>query len=290
MTTNFINNNNDNKICIHNYLKECETIGPPGLTDFLRGTISLYEYSKLYNYKLYINRSIHPVFKYFKECEYYIHDTESSNCTFELLSQANPLFIDHILKKMFQTGASFSVITNCLLNTNISADCREFLLKILEPSELIKYKYIDIMNKLHINRDYYAIHIRFGDKFLCENNMDIDIINQIQPAIKNIIQTNNKNIILVTDSESMSIEIIKKNKELFYWYNKKIHLGGLLRCDETGKKYNEDAIIDTLVDFVILSKSEKIFTINISNQFQTTFSPLISKIFNIENIIFQLMY
>jgi hypothetical protein len=50
MSTNFINNN-DNKICIHNYLKECETIGSPGpgLTDFLRGTISLYEYSKLYN-------------------------------------------------------------------------------------------------------------------------------------------------------------------------------------------------------------------------------------------------
>ena len=139
---------NDNKICIHNYLKELETIEhPPGLTDFLRGTICLYEYSKIYNYKLYINRSIHPIFKYFKECEYYIYenDTESSKCTFELLSQADPLYIDHILKKLFQTCSRFSVITNCLLNNNISADCREFLLKILEPSELIKYKIPNII-------------------------------------------------------------------------------------------------------------------------------------------------
>ena len=79
--------NINNKICIHNYLNKCETGSlPPGLTDFLRGTIALYEFSKKYNYKLYINKNTNPVFKYFEDCEYYINDTDSIQGTFELLS------------------------------------------------------------------------------------------------------------------------------------------------------------------------------------------------------------
>ena len=64
--------------------------------------------------------------------------------------------------------------------------------------------------------------------------------------------------------------------------NKKIHIGYLFN-------YDEDAIIDTLVDFFILSKSKTIHTINIQSTFGTTFSPLIAKIYNIENIRYQLI-
>ena len=80
----------------------------------------------------------------------------------------------------------------------------------------------------------------------------------------------------------MSKELVKNNHKLHYWDNKKIHIGFLFN-------YNEDAIVDTLVDFFILSKSKTIHTINIDSVYITTFSPLIAKIYNIENIRYQLI-
>jgi len=278
---------NNNKICIHNYLNKCETGSlPPGLTDFLRGTIALYDFSKKYNYKLYINKTTNPVFKYFEDCEYYINDTESIKGTFELLSQAKIEFTTHILEKLFQNGFNFSVITNCLLKDifaqEIDNDCRDFILKILQPTKIINDKLEYVLNILKINESYNSIHIRFGDIFLCQNELDLSILNKIDNIIKSIIEKSDKPIILVTDSELMSKELVKNNNKLHYWDNKKIHIGFLFN-------YNEDAIIDTLVDFFILSKSKKIHTININSTYVTTFSPLIAKIYNIENIRYQLI-
>ena len=52
----------------------------------------------------------------------------------------------------------------------------------------------------------------------------------------------------------------------------------------------EDAILDTLCDILLLSKSKKIYTINCDPIFRTTFSPLISKIYGISNIFYQNIY
>ena len=42
------------KICIHKYLTTCKTIPqPPGLADFIRGSIALFNYSKKYNYDFF---------------------------------------------------------------------------------------------------------------------------------------------------------------------------------------------------------------------------------------------
>lgn len=281
------------KICIHNYLQKCETGSmPPGLLDFLRGTIALFKYSKLYGYNLYINKDIHPVFKYFEDCEYYIHDGHNNiGKTYELLSQANANYVDHILEKLFQNGTTFYVITNCFIEnykksiTNeIDDDVRAFIQKLLYPTSVLTNKLDRVYEHLNIKSDeiYRCIHIRFGDKFLHSNDINYNILYSLNEAIQNIINENiNVKLILVTDSSTMAKEIIKNNK-LLYWDNKKIHLGFLL-------DYNEDAILDTLTDIFILSKSKKIYTINVNNQYFTTFSPLISKLYNIENVIYQLM-
>ena len=276
----------NDKICIHNYLNKCETGSmPPGFVDFLKGTIALYNYSKKYNYKLFINRDIHPIFKYFEDCEYYINDTHSIDCTFELLSQANPIFVDHILQKLFQNGFSFSVITNCLINDinssdfGLNGDCRNFLLKILKPTKIIEYKINKVLNDMNINSNYYCIHIRFGDKYINSNLIDYKILNILNESLLKKIDYNT--IVLVSDSKYMSNELIKMNNNLHYWDNNKIHTGSL-------NNYNEEAIQDMLVDFYILAKSSKIITINVDSIYFTTFSPVISKIFNIDNDQYQL--
>lgn len=271
------------KICVHNFLIKCETGSlPPGIMDFLRGTIALFYYSKKYGYKLYINKGIHPVFKYFENCEYYI-DTYKSDNTFELLSQASPTFVDHILERLFQTESNFCVLTNCLIESKISLtdECKEFLIKILTPTKTIKDKVDSVYKILNISeRNYYAVHIRFGDEFLHEHSpINENVINVIDDAINKNVPTD-KPIVLVADSASMANELIQTNRRMVYWNNKKIHTGYLV-------DYDEKALTDTLVDISILSKSCKIFTFNVNTKFFTTFSPLIAKIYDIENLLFR---
>ena len=58
---------NEYKECIHKYLTKCtNNPQPPGFADFLRGTIALYNMSKEYGYKLYIDGE-HPIYKYLKQ-------------------------------------------------------------------------------------------------------------------------------------------------------------------------------------------------------------------------------
>jgi hypothetical protein len=155
---------------------------PPGLVDFLRGTVALYNYSKLYNYTLLINRNIHPVFKYFKDCHYYYKDNkDNKDKTFELLSQASPEFIDHIIERLFQNGNNIYIITNCLLENKhiLTEDCKNFLKTLLIPSDILTkrlynvyvgFGLIGIGGILDISipniHEYYCIHIRFGDVFI----------------------------------------------------------------------------------------------------------------------------
>jgi hypothetical protein len=290
-----LNNYEKEKICIHNYLLKCETVNlSPGLIDFLRGTINLFNLSKKYNYKFYINRSIHPVFKYFKESKYYINDDDPNNIknTFEFLSQANASYVNYIIEKMFQNGYNIYAISNCLIDNEkeketeqIGDECREFLKEILTPGDILKNQLTIAYKNLNISDEnlYYCIHIRFGDSFLFNNTFDIDILHKVEMFIKNIIQENiDVPIILITDSSIMGNELKRIIPELYYWNNNKIHLGSLTN-------YSEEAIVDTLVDILILSKSKRIYTLNVSSIFYTTFSPLIAKIFNIDNYIFKLI-
>jgi len=282
---------NNTKICIHNYLQKCETdTTPPGLLDFLRGTIGLLKYSKIYGYNLYINKDAHPVFKYFEDCEYYVHDGSNNiHKTYELLSQANPGFIDYILNKLFQNETNFYIMTNCFIenkfiSNEIDNEVKEFIQKILSPSNVLKNNLNNVYNGLCIssNENYNCIHIRFGDKFLNSNDIDMTIIYSIYTTIQNIICENNgTKLVLIADSNNMAKEIIKQNPELLYWDNQKIHFGCLYN-------YTEEAILDTLTDIFILSKSRKIYTINICENYFTTFSPLISKLYNIENVFYQI--
>lgn len=284
------------KICIHNYLKICQGTGimPPGIVDFLKGTVALLKYSKKYGYKFYINKDIHPIFKYFEDCEYYIHNgNESNDKTYELLCQPGSTYTDYILETLFKNGYPFYVLTNCFIeNENKSITCtinddeRLFIQKLLNPSSILKNKLNQIYNYFSISNEdiYYCIHIRFGDNFLMSNDFDISIIHSISHTIQNIInECYGIKLILVSDATNMSKELVNIHNQLLYWDNQKIHTGCL------NGDINETALLDTLTDLLILSRSKKIYTININSQYLTTFSPFISKIYNIDNIVYQLV-
>jgi adenine/guanine phosphoribosyltransferase-like PRPP-binding protein len=74
----------------------------------------------------------------------------------------------------------------------------------------------------------------------------------------------------------MAIELKKQNPKLFYWDNKKIHIGSLQNDNV------QQAVTDTLIDFFIMTKCDKMFCYAFNGI--SGFSKLISLIYNKEFI------
>ena len=278
----------EKNICFHKYLTHCITNPqPPGFADFLRGTITLYNLSKKYNYDLIID-SEHKVFSYLKKNKY-IEKSELFD-TIELLP---PLSYDEIyykLEEIFKTNYSFSILTNSFyqdLHTNelinwgeITEDCRNYLLNILQPSDEILNKIDYIFENIYkFSKDDYfeTIHIRTNDSYISDVNKEIDYYEYqyFYNKIINFVNTKPETkLILIIDSSKIGQKLKEDISCLNYWNNLKIHLGDL-------KNYSENSVLDTLVDFFIFSKSK-----NINATSESGFSKVASIIYKINyNVI-----
>jgi len=249
-----------NKICIHTYLTKCESNPqPPGFADFLRGTIALYIFSKKYNYQLFVDGS-HPVFTCLKS-----NKNISMNENINVHEFLPPLSYNHIytmLDTIFHKGQSFGVMTNSFYTLKngvlenygpITEDCRDYLKDILSPTIEVENKMKEILDNLS---NYKVIHLRFGDIFLNENEYNEGLYKLYYDKILKLKNDANDKYILLSDSSIIANKLKKEINELndsidlYYWDNSKIHLGDL-----KNKKSN---ILDTMVDFFIMSKSTQI--------------------------------
>ena len=276
------------KYCVHKYLTPSESLHPAGFADFLRGTIVLYNYSKIYNYKLYINNS-HPIFKYLKPNEKIISNNLNTK---EYVSPMNMNIIDSKVKKNFESGHSFSIMTNGFYKrvngelTNygpIPYDCKLFLKDILSPSihveNNINYVFDNFYN-FNLNDSYKVIHLRIGDNFINSGLNDNKLYTHYYSHIYNLINRN-KNIkyVLVTDANKMGNKLKENIPELYYWDNSKTHLGFL-------NNNEEKSIIDTLTDLFIISKCNEIIANVPLRPFVSGFSTVISEIYDIKYTFF----
>ena len=289
----YIDTNNktfeDPKICIHKYLTNCKTNPlPPGLGDFIRGTITLFNYSSKYNYKLYLDNN-HEIFNNILKNDRIINNTILTD-TIELLPPKTYNQIDIELTALFLQNKPFCIMTNAFYTKNsnndmenfgeISYECKEFLKQIFTPNQTTNnyLKNVYRILNLDFSQKYNIIHLRLGDNFICDNLFDNNLFNILNQKIKNIIITNqDKQLILLSDSSAMSIELKKHNPELFYWDNKKIHLGDLKNTNI------QQAVTDTLIDFFIMAKCDKMFCYAFNGI--SGFSKLVSLIYDKEYIM-----
>jgi hypothetical protein len=270
--------------CIHKYLTKCKSVSqPPGWGDFLRGTVALYNYAKLYNYTLFIDASSHPIFNFFVKNKYFINDSNNET-VHELLPPLSYNEIDLKLKDLFEKYQSFSIITNAFYSKvnnemvnygEINDSCKIYLKELLQPCDLIinrlEYIYKNIYN---IDQDtkYKVIHLRLGDDYIHNDIVDGYLLEYLSIKISNLINNNPETkFILLSDSSNMAIQIKQKCQQLLYWENKKIHIGDL--------KNHFDGLLDTVIDFFIIAKANDIYVHNFSG-----FSHIASLIYNINYV------
>ena len=234
---------------------------PPGLADYLRGTITLYYFSQKYGYKLLIDND-HPLFKFIKpnvniiSCE--------TNDVKELLILSYPEIYTN-LNKMFSEGNSFSVITHsfysvyngCIYNWgNITNDCKEFIKNVYSPTIEIENNIEHVFNtvyKFDKTQEFKLIHLRFGDDFIHDNIFDETKYNDYYNKIRYLIHNSKYKCVLISDSSIIANKLKENIKELCYWNNSKVHIGDLINNKES-------SILDTLTDFFIMSKSKEIIS------------------------------
>jgi len=280
-----------NPIVIHSYLSTLKTIPKsPGFADFLRGSITLYQYSKKYDYILYFDKDIHPIFKYLKPKPYFITDDSNMEVQ-EILPPNSYQNIDKMICDQFESGKSFSLITNAFYSKDsdgnvfnfgpIYYETKTFFKNLLQPNFLLENKLFIVFDRyynINPNTDYKVIHLRLGDHYIySQNNFDnSELLLLLKNKIYNLLYLE-KNLdskfILITDCDQIGNALKNIYPTLEYWSNSKTHLGDF-------KKINCD-ISDTLIDFFILSRAKEIVIFSIY-EVASGFSTLTSLIFDIK--------
>ena len=283
-------------ICIHKYLTKPHIIKniigqpPSGLGDFLRGTVALFKLSEIYNYDVFIDKKSHPFFSFFEYDINYINDNSIDDDIFDLWN-----YETYKLEELFKKQDNFLVHTNCFYTKNENGEYVNFgkipeniqnkIKNLLIPKKIVNDKLEYIFKNIYKLKDYEkfkTIHIRLGDNYLLNNKKSNDydyLLKNILEHISFIIYNDNRyKYILLTDSKILSNDIIKFIPEILYWDNEKIHMG-------YSDNQNQENILDTIIDFITLTKSEEI----IGND--SGFSRSVSEIYNIKyNHIFDISY
>jgi hypothetical protein len=133
-------------IIIHRYLEKCKTnIYPPGLADFLRGSLTLISLAEIFNYNFYFDYESHPFFKCLTENIKYSKSIDDSIETLEYIPPISYDTIKENLIKLFQSNSNICLVTNSFEISPINQYHYDILKEILIPS------LISIKLKLPIN-------------------------------------------------------------------------------------------------------------------------------------------
>ena len=280
--------------CIHVYTQKSHN---QGFADFIRGSICLYQYCNKYNYTFYIDQNSHPVFQYLQH-DFYINDTnKDQNLIIEKI-RPNPLDNHKKLTKLFKCNKNINICTSALyldrygnptgydnVYSELSPEYKKFAKTILQPNEYLEKHINKIFNEIYqINSpEYSVIHLRLPDiETGVEEKTDIYNpydINNIIDNIRNILIKNDNTLHILLCSSNTQGKMINEKLNNYsnfkYWDNNKVHIGYV------GEKPNHQLIIDTLIDFFTIARSNKIYQFSVYGH-GSGFSQISSRIFDIK--------
>jgi len=270
---------------IHRYLLKCKTNpNPPGLADFLRGTIALYQYAKQYNYILKFDMASHPIFKMLDIPELNRAYLDHSQDTIELIPPIPYSVMPHLLDTLFTSMKSFPILTNAFYReTSNMTDEYNFIKSILKPSSILN-TYIEqskINTGLDYSKPYAIIHVRDGDhNFEINHEMDNKLVEKVRNYIQIIQSQSTIQTLFISDSHKLKqkvSDICKITQSI------PIHIGTLTSLDS--ENINTQ-LLTTLGEFFIMSGASNIYCLN--HWDGSGYSRICAKIFSIDYYPFKL--
>jgi len=261
-----------------------------GLGDIIRGTIKLYYLSKQMGFKLIVDIQLHPISHFLQPLDNPYSDLIKEN-KHNILHVSTENIEQHIESS---TESVVYFLTNASYDGPIDDECKEFIKRIFIPNtEFQEYidEQFDKMLRLpppnlqkiaatgveaiptaetesneatnetttivQTTRDatkmpnpkYNILHIRTGDHEMI-NKQNTDLFNIILPEI---IMHKSPNDIFISDSYNLK-QYVKKSYNLFIFDTKPVHIG---------YHTNIEDVKETLFEFFLLAKSQKIKTYSV---------------------------
>ena len=244
-----------------------------GLGDFLRGSFCFMQFSKLYNLDFDIDFSNHPMSKYLKNTKH-IDGIDYNNI--EIYSDINLAREDLLKFEKTITNVDPEFIKNVIIWLNrknnevvgffsnaypffnkFSEEGKNFIKMKMEPNDMMNTYINNSLKELSLNKNSYGvIHIRTGDNHLLNNEgFKRPFLIKIKNILNKSILSNRRYLII---SDSIILKNMLKTYPNFYVLLKPIeHLGG-----ESIKNINTDGLMNTLLDFYLMSYSNTIISLS----------------------------
>jgi hypothetical protein len=217
-----------------------------GFGDFIRGCIYLYQESLVKKYNLKICFNHHHLSKIFK-CNTNLTLDECQKLQY-YRDIKDPIEAKYIFCSRPATG-------------KITKECKDFIIEnCLTPLP-------EFNEKLLNYKDYIVIHFRTADK---EKDDEKNILSKIKTKISYIKKINQKKKIFIIGSNQKYLEQIT-DRELLKTNLKRGH---------TGLNSSFDEIEGTMIEFMLLTKADKIYQISIY-PWGSNFSDIANKIFDV---------
>jgi len=139
----------------------------PGIADFFKGSIALYQYSKIYNFKLYLDFSEHPIYEFLENNNVpSFPDAE----TLELYNTTPP-FLKAKMETALQESGVIKIQCNLDYEMKPDDETIQFILNNFRPTKYINDKVVALKKSLELDGDdFWTIHVRAGDTFMIQNS------------------------------------------------------------------------------------------------------------------------
>jgi hypothetical protein len=217
-----------------------------GLGDIVRGTMSMFQLSKKYNFRLIVDIQLHPISAFLKF---------NSNEYTELIKNNKnniPFFFPEEIENFVRNDpreVNF-LFTNNHLIEEVSQECKNFIKNILLPKDEFAKHIHTFFKSENINLSYNILHFRLGDSLLVRNEHSCNF----QTFIDKMNEYKEEQDILMSDSEQFKQYVKSINYNIKLLNTKTAHLG---------YEKHSGNIRDTLLEFFIITKAQYIKTFSI---------------------------
>jgi len=226
-----------------------------GIGDIIRGTVACYQICKRYNnsereVNIIVDTHKHPVGKLLKNNTSIFSNKLDKMGDYVPFIKSEDIIIYLERALINSDNDTVFFMTNANAGLPLKNDEKEFMKKLLEPGEHLS-RLID-KHGSYLPKEYSVHHYRLGDNELVRN----ETYNNIYWGLyTKLVQNYQDNDVLFSDTKGFK-DFIKEQ-----WSIKQLETNiGHLGIDK-----DENKIIDTMVEFFIISKSTKIKTYSVHN-------------------------
>jgi hypothetical protein len=183
-------------------------------------------------------------------------------------------FIDFCNKQQNYNDTIY-IFTNSFPIRNITKDERDIIKKYLEPSEEMNSYFLNHIRELNLTpKQYHTIHVRSGDDFLVSKKRNESFLKTIKTKLSHHL-SDDKEYFFTSDNFELNRYMVSDNKNIKTLLYDKAH---------TGINTHIDNYKNILLDFYIMSESNKIFSYSVYGH-GSSFSKWCAEIYDLELIV-----